>query len=63
MIIDVRFDVSSIQELREILATGKDHSLLDYKVLKFENVKSKNRNSEFFGGDDGNTNTGTRNNA
>lgn len=32
----VEFDVGSIQELREVLATGRDHTLLDAKVVRFE---------------------------
>jgi len=53
MIIDVRFEVKNIQELRELLHTGKEYSLLDYNILKFANLPKKDKNSKFFGGGKG----------
>ena len=53
MIIDIRFEVEDRHVLRKILQAGKDHSLLDYKILQFSPVPVENKTSELFGG--GNT--------
>ena len=39
MRINVLFEVNSREELREILLTGKEYSLLDYKIINFEVLK------------------------
>jgi hypothetical protein len=36
MKIKVLFEVEGRETLREILQTGKAHSLLDYKIINFE---------------------------